>query len=272
MLHRLKTSLRARVGRLVPSALKPRRAPAAILPTDYGDGDLLIHVDSDYERNVRTIPCAKEPDTIRWIHSLIKPGETVFDVGANVGNYSLIIAKHLKGDVRVYAFEPAWFNFTQLNRNIALNSFGSCVFPICAGLSARNGLVWLNYSTLEYGSSQHSLGAAVRLRDQAFTPVLCQPVASFTLDQAVGYLEATPNHIKIDVDGIESEILAGAAATLKDPALRSILVELSRNNKDDSEAIERVLAAGFKLWNVQEKPRNAFVNFAEHANYIFVRE
>ncbi len=81
-----------------------------------------------------------------------------------------------------------------------------------------------------------------------------------------------PNHIKIDVDGIESEILAGAAATLKDPALRSILVELSRNNKDDSEAIDRVLAAGFKLWNVQEKPRNAFVNYAEHANYIFVRE
>jgi FkbM family methyltransferase len=269
MLQKLKASLRARAGRLVASALKP---PAAVLPTDYGDGGLLIHVDSEVERDVRTIPCAKEPDTIKWIHSLIKPGETVFDVGANVGNYSLIIAKHLSGNVKVYAFEPAWFNFTQLNRNIALNRYESSIFPICAGLSARSGLVWLNYSTLEYGSSMHSLGEAVRLRDQSFTPVLCQPVASFTLDQVVGYLEVTPNHIKIDVDGIESEILAGAAATLKNPALRSILVELSRNSQSDSDAIDRVLSAGFKIWNVQEKPRNAFVNYAEHANYIFVRE
>ena len=267
MLRRLKASLRARVGRLV--AAPP---PASVLPTDYGDGDLLIHVDSEFERDIRTLPCAKEPDTIRWIHTLIRPGETVFDVGANVGNYSLIIAKHLKGDVKVFAFEPAWFNFTQLNRNVALNGLGASVFPVCAGLSSRGGLVWLNYSTLEYGSSMHSVGDAVRLRDQSFDPVLRQPVATFTLDGAAACLGCTPNHVKIDVDGIESEILAGAAATLKDPALRSLLVELSPDNREDGEAIERVLAAGFKVWNVQEKPRNAFVNYAQHANYIFVRE
>lgn len=269
MLQRLKASLRARAGRFVAAALG---TPADVLPMDYGGGGLLIHVDSEFERAIRTIPCAKEPDTIRWIHSLIKPGETVFDVGANVGTYSLIIAKHLDGDVSVYAFEPAWFNFMQLNRNVALNRFGSSIFPICAGLAATGGLVWLNYSTLEHGSSMHSVGEPVRLRDQSFTPVLCQPVASFTLDQAVGHLGVTPNHVKIDVDGIESDILAGGAATLKDPALRSILVELSPGSKEDSDAIERVLAAGFKIWNVQQKPRNAFVNYAEHANYIFVRE
>lgn len=267
MLQRLKASIRARLGHL----LAPGPA-AAVLPTDYGDGDLLIHADSEFERAVRTIPCAKEPDTIRWIHSLIEPGETVFDVGANVGNYSLIIAKHLRGDVKVYAFEPAWFNFAQLNRNIALNRFGACIFPVCAGLAARGGLVWLNYSTLECGSSMHSVGEAVRLRDQAFTPVLRQPVATFTLDQAAVQLGGAPNHIKIDVDGLESEILAGAEATLRDPALRSLLVELSPGSSADAAAIERVLAAGFVVWNVQEKPRNAFVNYAEHANYIFVRK
>jgi hypothetical protein len=142
---------------------------------------------------------------------------------------------------------------------------------MCAALSSQTGISWLNYSTLEYGSSMHSLGKAVKLRNQAFTPALRQPVASFTVDQAVHFLECVPNHIKIDVDGIETEILAGAAATLQNSALRSILVELSSNDPQDQESIESLLRAGFKIWNVEEKPRNEVVNFAAYANYIFVR-
>ena len=259
---------RWRVGRL---AARVKARSDSILPVDYAGGDLFIYADSNFERNTRTVPCAKEPDTIRWIQTMMTPGDVVFDIGANIGNYSLIIAKHLKGNARVFAFEPAWFNFTQLNRNVTLNGMETSVFPVCAALSSENGISWLNYSTLEYGSSMHSLGKAVKLRNQAFIPALRQPVASFTVDQAVHFLECVPNHIKIDVDGIETEILAGAATTLQNPELRSILVELSSDNPDDQKSIESVLRAGFKIWNVQQKPRNEFVNFAAHANYIFVR-
>jgi FkbM family methyltransferase len=243
-----------------------------VLPMDYGDGDLFIYADSQFERATRTIPCAKEPDTISWIKEIIKPGDVVFDIGANVGNYSLIIAKHLNQNVRVFAFEPAWFNFMKLNRNVSLNGLETCVFPICAALSSQTGISWLNYSTLEYGSSMHSLGEAVRLRDQEFAPALRQPVPSYTVDQAVAFLDSAPNHIKIDVDGLEAEILSGASATLKNSSLRSLLVELCGDNADDKKAIETVIAAGFRIWNIHEKPRNEFVNFAAHANYIFVRE
>lgn len=244
--------------------------PVNVIPTDYGDGEVLIYAESQFERATRTIPCAKEPDTIKWIQTMIQPGDVVFDVGANIGNYSLIIGKHLNKNVRVFAFEPAWFNFTQLNRNVSLNGLENCIFPICAALSAQPGISWLNYSTLEYGSSMHSLGKAVRLRDQKFEPVLRQPVSSYTLDQAAAFL-GVPNHIKIDVDGLEKEILSSAASTLENPSLRSLLVELCGDNPGDQKAIENILAAGFKIWNVQEKPRNEFVNFAAHANYIFVR-
>src|SRR4030095_4027523 len=165
---------------------------------------------------------------------------------------------------------PCWFNVTQLNRNVSLNGLENCVFPVCIALSDKAGISWLNYSSLEYGSSMHSLGKAVRLRDQDFAPALRQPVSSYTLDQAASFL-GMPNHIKIDVDGIEKEILSGAAAVLENSSLRSLLVELCGDNPDDQKAIEQVLAAGFKIWNIQEKPRNEFVNFAAHANYIFVR-
>jgi FkbM family methyltransferase len=268
VLRRLKSMARWRIGRL---AARVEARPDFILPVDYGDGDLFIYADSDFERSTRTTPCAKEPDTIKWIHTLMKPGDVVFDIGANVGNYSLIIAKHLDENVQVFAFEPAWFNFMQLNRNVKLNGMDRCVFPICAALSSENGINWLNYSTLEYGSSMHSLGKAVKLKKQTFTPVLRQPVPSFTMDRAVEFLARVPNHIKIDVDGIENEVLAGAASTLQNSDLRSLLVELSSEDPEDQKSIESILGAGFKIWNVQEKPRNEFVNYAAHANYIFVR-
>lgn len=245
--------------------------PLDVAPTDYEDGDIFIYANSAFERATRTIPCAKEPDTIRWIQELIKPGDVVFDIGANIGNYSLIIAKHHNQTVQVFAFEPAWFNFMQLNRNVSLNGLGISVFPLCVAFSDKTGISWLNYSTLEYGSSMHALGRAIRLRDQEFAPALKQPVPTYTVDQAVEYLGRIPNHIKLDVDGIESEILAGASSTLENLSVRSVLVELCGDNPDDQRAIENMLARGFKIWNVQEKPRNEFVNFAAHANYIFVR-
>jgi FkbM family methyltransferase len=268
VLRTLKSMLRPSVDRLI-SRLDKRHDN--VVPVDYGDGNLFIYADSEFERAVRTIPGAKEPDTIKWIETFIKPGETVFDVGANVGNYSLIIAHHLAQKVSVFAFEPAWFNFTQLNRNVALNGFESCVFPVCAALSSADGLNWLYYSTLEYGSSMHSLDKAVRLKNQPFTPKARQPVAAFTLDRAVDLLNAVPNHIKIDVDGIENEIVKGAATTLANTAVKSVLIELSSDDPEDKKTIDTLVESGFKIWNVHQKPRNEFVNFAAHANYIFVR-
>jgi len=242
-----------------------------VAPVDYGPGDLYIYTDSEFERSTRTIPCAKEPDTIRWVQEIINAGDVVFDIGANIGNYSLIIGKHFNQNVRVFAFEPAWFNFMQLNRNVSLNGFSASIFPVCAALAGETGINWLNYSRLEYGSSMHSLGKAIRLRDQEFEPVLRQPVPMYTVDDVVAYLGCGPNHMKIDVDGIEAEILRGASATLKNPNLRSVLVELCGDNPDDQRAIDKMLSAGFKIWNIQDKPRNEFVNFAAHANYVFVR-
>ena len=268
VLRRVKSFLRPRLERLISQSDKPKDN---IVPVDYGNKDLFIYADSDFERQVRTTPWAKEPDTIKWIETFMRPGEIVFDVGANVGNYSLIIARYLNRDVTIFAFEPAWFNFMQLNRNVALNGFDSCVFPVCAALSSSEGINWLYYSTLEYGSSMHSLNKAVRLKNQAFTPQLRQPVAAFTLDRAVELLNAVPNHIKIDVDGIENEILKGARSTLANPQVKSVLVELSSDDPEDRKAIEGLLESGFKIWNIHEKPRNEFVNFAAHANYIFVR-
>ena len=242
-----------------------------VVPMDYEDEKIFIYARSGFEREIRTVPCLKEPDTIEWIHTLMKPNEIIFDIGANIGNYSLIMASRLNKQAQIYAFEPAWFNFMQLTSNVELNNFDSCIFPIYAAFSSQTKIDWLYYSGSEYGSSMHNLGKPTRLRDQDFIPVKRMLVNSFTIDKFVEELAIVPNHIKIDVDGIESEIISGATETLKRPCLRSILVELNPDNHQDQRAIDQIINSGFKIWNIQQKPLTKELNYANQSNYIFVR-
>ena len=69
----------------------------------------------------------KEPFTVDWIERSIKPGDVLYDVGANVGPYSLISAKATSNGARIFAFEPSAPSFHDLSRNILIND--------CAGAS-----------------------------------------------------------------------------------------------------------------------------------------
>src|SRR5271166_1677150 len=64
---------------------------------------------------------AFEPGTQKTLQELVKSGDVVFDIGANIGAHTLGIAKSVGSSGRVYAFEPADFAFAKLKRNLALN-------------------------------------------------------------------------------------------------------------------------------------------------------
>ena len=72
----------------------------------------------------------KEPDTIQWLQAM-KPGEVLYDVGANIGQYSIYAAKR---GVKVFAFEPESQNYALLCKNIVLNKLENCTaYPLCLG-------------------------------------------------------------------------------------------------------------------------------------------
>ncbi|HOX00078.1 MAG TPA: FkbM family methyltransferase, partial [Deltaproteobacteria bacterium] len=79
----------------------------------------------------------KEPETIAWIDSF-GPG-FFWDVGANVGIYSLYAAVRHPDTVKVYAFEPYPDNFVALKGNIAANGLGGAVRPVLAALGREEG-------------------------------------------------------------------------------------------------------------------------------------
>ena len=78
-------------------------------------------------------------------------------------------------------------------------------------------------------------------------------------------------HIKIDVDGIEAKVIRGAARTLRDPRLKSLLVEFDGASADDIAAVADIERAGFTLLHKKRSPTFNVEKFPELYNYVFVR-
>lgn len=232
---------------------------------DYARHDIYLHVDSLTEYETRLHSCKKEPDTVQWIEDSMKPGDVFYDVGANVGVYSLVAAKCFAGAVKVYAFEPAFLNFSQLCRNISLNGCQESVFPLSLALSDKTNIGEFNYHDLEPGGSLHTLGEAIDYKGDRFTPVLTQKVLSYRLDDLIDQFKIpSPTHIKIDVDGIEKAVLEGAHDALSNLSLRSLVVELEEG-QGQREISELLVTKGFTL-DSQHKRWTAGM-----LNCIFVR-
>lgn len=212
----------------------------------------------------------KEPVTIQWI-SEFAHGDVLVDVGANVGMYSLWAAK-TRG-AKVYAFEPEAQNYALLNRNIALNGVGGQVKAYCLALSDSAGYSELHLSALQVGGSCHSLGERVDFKHEPMAPAFSQGCIAARLDDLVAEgVVPTPAHIKIDVDGFEPKVIAGARRLLADRQLRSLLIEINQNLADHMQIIAELAALGFRHDPAQvaaaERKSGMFKGVAE---YVFKR-
>lgn len=187
----------------------------------------------------------KEPETIEWIDTF-EDGEVLWDIGANVGVYSLYAAASRK--VKVLAFEPAAGNYLLLNRNIEINRLDDCIQAFCLAFADQTRADVLNMQSSGFGSALASFAEAKDFNDRPFTPSFRQTVLGFTIDGLLAQFQLPfPNHLKIDVDGIEDRIVAGAKRTLADHRLKSISVELEANRVDNTNAVLAQLdAAGFR--------------------------
>ena len=102
----------------------------------------------------------KEPGTLKWIENNFKTGDVIYDIGANIGQYSLYPAKLLKGDCKVYAFEPEALNFAKLNYNIKLNDLSKSVLAYPIALINENKLDKLYLKRFGYGEAFSAFGVA----------------------------------------------------------------------------------------------------------------
>lgn len=218
---------------------------------------------------VQTI-MTKEPGTVAWIEEFA-PGDVLVDIGANVGIYALCAAA-FRG-ARVYAFEPESQNFAILNRNIDLNRLDARVTAYCAALSDRSGFDLLYLSKLSAGSSCHTFGESVDHQLAPMNAAFRQGCYATTLDALVeSEAIPVPSHIKIDVDGIEHKVITGAARTLANTGLRSVLVELNTNLDEHWSIVDLMLEHGFSYSEEEAaRARRDGGPFKGIGNYVFRR-
>ena len=232
-----------RVRRLAISALTaPRRLQVP-------GSTLRFHVHSAIESY--RVSNVDETWTIAWMRA-VPPGSVVYDVGANIGIDSLIAAERRDRAFKVVAIEPFPANFASLTKNIVLNGLQDRVMPIPCGLGRTTGLVRYNWANLQPGGALHSFGDIVKPRTgEIVTPLAHHQCICYRLDDLVKLCDLPfPTHIKIDVDGGELDVLAGAEEVLRDSRCRALQVEVI--DADEERARSRQVvglldAAGFSV-------------------------
>jgi len=229
--------LRAAVGDISVEAFVELNATAKPQKLDYERADIYVRVATKGEM-YRLRACAKEPFTIDWIHRCVGAGEVMYDIGANVGAYSLVAAKQPGGGARVFCFEPSYGSVASLCANIVLNDLVDQVTPMPIALSDATAMNVFRLRDLRPGAAGHTLGRGATDDGPALYE---QPVMTFRLDDAVELFRLPqPNHIKLDVDGGEMAVLEGGSRTLSSPGLHSILIEVSTSlSATVTHAIER---------------------------------
>lgn len=247
--------------------LSPFSDTAVLL--DYDKRRIRLGVSSAMEYHTRLHSCKKEPETIDWIERYFAPGDVFYDVGANVGAYSLVAAACWADAVRVVAFEPGAANFARLVHNIALNGFERFVTPLPVALGQKTALGTFHYANLTAGGSLHVLDSTKDFRNEEFNPQLSCSTLVYALDHLIGLFGLPPpTHLKLDVDGSELQILQGASRSLQ--GVRSILIELDATHPQTPKIRSLLKERGFE--ETSQHPylyAKLFPQFAGISNVIF---
>jgi FkbM family methyltransferase len=145
---------------------------------------------------------------------IVRTGDIVLDVGANIGAFTVPLAKRVGMSGRVYAFEPQRIINQRLNANVALNNLPN-VFVYHAAVGSYTGTI--NVPCVDY--SVHANFASVSLADPTqYIGMPAEEVPLLTLDTLkfarLDGSAACPSFIKVDVELMEDQVLLGAQALL----------------------------------------------------------
>lgn len=213
---------------------------------------------------------SKEPETLEWIDGLPR-GAVLWDVGANVGLYSVYAA--LRRSCRVFAFEPSVFNLELLARNISLNCVQDRVTIVPLALSDVRQASPMRLTTTEWGGALSTFGQSFGWDGNEIRPVFEYVTMGLSMSDAVESLGVPrPQYVKMDVDGLEHFILKGGTGILSEVA--EVLIEVNDNFRDQArECAELLTEAGLSL---REKRHSDLIassaaGFDQSFNQIWVR-
>jgi FkbM family methyltransferase len=182
----------------------------------------------------------KEPETIAWLNK-IKTNSVIYDIGANVGVYSIYAAA--VRDCRVLSFEPSFLNLELLFRNIQTNNLQDKITIVPLSLSNKSQIedFYMQEGDNIWGGAHNSSGSNRSQDGTEMQKFKTSSQMALSLDDLVNIFNLpTPSHIKIDVDGLEDRVLQGGLKTFGNT--KSILIEIDAKNTDQNREIQGVLS------------------------------
>jgi len=169
-----------------------------------------------------------EPEVQQALAGLVKPGQVVYDVGANIGFFTILCSRLVGPDGHVYAFEPIPENLQTLRHNVALNGLRN-VTIVEKALSSSTGTAEMFVSPW---SAFHSLNVEGATKVEDHGPEEGEiTVQTVTLDEFVTREGGrVPDLVKIDVEGAELIVVQGMGETLR--STRPLLLVELHDTKD----------------------------------------
>ena len=226
--------------RIIAERLSHRVVFKRRLPSDFGGGKIFVSPDAGL-RHCRPQLLKADPLLFRMVHEMVRPGDVVWDIGANVGLFAFAAANRAGSSGQVIAVEPDLWLVNLLRRSadrIAAADAKVTVIPAAVSDSvelakfhiakrARSANYLEGAGTVEAGGTRRT-----------------EYVVTISLDWLLERMPA-PNVLKIDVEGLEHRVLAGATKLLSAGVAR-IWCEVNPVNAEEVAGILR--AAGYEMF------------------------
>ena len=207
------------VVRSLPNTFRDAPLPASVsVPLNGFTSRFLV---SSRDELHRTLTLGGEGRFLNRLIQELRPGEVVYDIGTNLGLYAIFLAQAVGPRGRVIGFEPELRSFERFQENLRLNALPNVrVFDCALGNEDREIVLAVDESAAS--GVHHILGT----RDGQI-PTRWQSAKMVVGDRFIDMESLpVPNVLKIDVEGMEEEVLLGLAQTLQRPACRLIFCEV----------------------------------------------
>ncbi len=192
-------SLRQRLLQARPNLRKAAPAGMRFQFSSYLD-DVSVHIDTTYRAERQMWTGEYEPPLIRFLQTHNTEGWICFDVGANVGAVALALAKYVGPSGKVYAFEPGPPNQQRLRNNFTLNpTLLSRIELLECGVADKPGELW-------WAEERGNPGNAL-LSDKGTHRIQVITLDAFLSKRQLNHVD----FVKIDVEGMELQVMRGAA-------------------------------------------------------------
>jgi len=202
-----------------------------------------------------------EFEDMAFIIHFLREDDVFFDVGANVGSYSLLASGINK--TKSIAFEPSKKTMDLLRKNISLNKLEDLVDCIQIGIGREKTSLWFtkNEDTTNHFTENQECNSEL---------MEIEPLDSF-------FLDFHPSAIKIDVEGFETNVLCGSKSILDSEELKVIIIELNgsglRYGYHDSEIHETLLRFGFLPYLYDPFKRSlSLMNIYGDHNTLYIKD